>query len=642
MTDLKAGSAGTEFWSPKFNTEKRLDGSIIFEHASPIAQPDITLLERLGYWVERTPDAHLIAERDESDQWQYCSFQQFYQRCTALAQRLLAAAPLPLAPIVILAPNSIDNAVVAFAAKMAGIPYAPVSAAYAMLSHDYTRLKSISDLLRPWCIYTPDARSYEQAVHAMGLEESVWLVSDKQGMGGAQLLSDFIAAGSNDPAAINPDANNGGIDNTVDSAAEPVGFSPPPLTPDTVVKYLFTSGSTGTPKAVVNTHRMIVSNQVMVGDCYRFITREPPVIVDWAPWSHTGSGNLHFNLALYNGGCYYIDGGSPTPEGMQTTIRNLTEVSPTWYFSVPLGYMRLAEEMRVNEALRHNFFKRLDMFLYAGAPIDDATYTELMDQGYKTTGRSIPFLSSLGSTETGPAAFMGSSEHTGAGNVGVPLSGVQVKLVPLDEGFEARVKSPSLTPGYYNDAVATNAMFDSEGYYRLGDAVSALDENDLARGFKFIGRLSENFKLATGTWVMVNPLRLAMLTAFEGLLADVVVVGEGRSVISALGFPHKDFAEAVGETVNNSEDETVVSLQPDYRHKLQQALDQFAAQATGTSNRVTKLLLLREPADFDKGESTHKGSINQRAIIQLRSADVARLDRNSPDVLLTPFAEVTR
>jgi len=628
MSHSNPNITDAEFWSAKLTQEIRADGSIVLQHEKAVQIPEITLVDRLKYWVDTTPDAILLSARDANGEWEQLSYKTIYEQSSLLAKRFLEVGLTSQTPIIIISPNSLDNAKVAIAAMLAGIPYAPVSIAYALLSKTHSKLKSINQLLTPGCIYTATGVDYEKAVYQMGFSADLWLVSEKPAASGSTLLSDFIQR------------NKSPISAEQKQSRREVTVSPDNITPDSIIKYLFTSGSTGTPKAVINTHRMVVSNHEMIRDCYRFIQNKQPVIVDWAPWSHTASGNLVFNLAMYNGGSYYIDAGNPTPAGIETTVKNLTEIAPTWYFTVPVGFTRLLQRFSENAKLRQNFFSQLDMFMYAGAPIDKPTYDGLVDIANSASKRSIPFLSSLGATETGPAAFIGSPEHAGAGNIGIPLAGVKIKLVPMDDGFEARIKSPSLTPGYLANAQKTKEMLDDEGYFIIGDSISPISPNSLKDGFRFNGRLSENFKLTTGTWVIVNAVRLSMIAAFDKLVRDVVLIGEGRPSLSALVF----LADGIVDPNDLKTKHSVVldsnTLGNALTERLQALLNTFASSATGSSNRVTKMVILAQPPDIDKGEMTDKGTINQRAVIRSRVDAVGILDGCDESVFVTKFAEV--
>jgi feruloyl-CoA synthase len=380
----------------------------------------------------------------------------------------------------------------------------------------------------------------------------------------------------------------------VDEAHDKVG-------PDTIAKFLFTSGSTGEPKAVINTQRMWCSNQAMISHMFAFFEDEPPLIVDWAPWHHTAAGNHDFGLVIYNGGSYYIDEGKPLPGAIETTVRNLREIAPTWYFNVPRGYEVLLPYLRKDQQLRENFFSRLKLLWFAGAGVSQPVFDEVKALAYETCGEEILFLTGLGSTETAPFAMGRMWETKDVTNMGLPPPGVEIKLVPAQGKLEARLKGPSITPGYWRQPELTAQAFDEEGYYRLGDSFVLANEERPTEGLLFRGRLAEDFKLATGTWVQVGPLRARFIAHFAPWVRDVVIAGEGRNELAALVFPAMDFSER------------------DFFEKLK------TLPSSGSSNRIARATLLKEPPSLDAGEVTDKGTINQKAVLKARAALVEAL-----------------
>ena len=384
--------------------------------------------------------------------------------------------------------------------------------------------------------------------------------------------------------------------------------------PDTVAKILFTSGSTGSPKGVINTQRMLCANQAMIRDCYRFLEDEPPVVLDWAPWSHTAGGNKVFNMVLYNGGTFHIDDGRPTPELIGRTARNLADVAPTWYFNVPKGYEELVPRLEADDALCRRFFSRLNLMMYAGAGLAQHTWSALERLAVKATGERVILATGLGSTETAPFSLMCTTDNRIAGNIGLPARGLTLKLVPVEGKLEARLKGPNITPGYWREPELTAAAFDEEGFYRLGDAFRFADPGDASKGFYFDGRIAENFKLNTGTWVSVGALRARFIDHFGEIVRDVVIAGLDRDRIGALVFPDIPTCRAVA---GFSEGASVEDLLADMRVRgfFAEKLASFARVSTGSSNRVERLLLLAEPPSIDRGEATDKGSINQRAVL---------------------------
>ncbi|MDQ5849103.1 MAG: AMP-binding protein, partial [Pseudomonadota bacterium] len=451
-----------------------------------------------------------------------------------------------------------------------GVPYAPVSPAYSLLSADFAKLRTIVELLTPGLVYAKGDQ-YRRAIDAV--------------RPGA-VVHDFEEL----KATPSPQ---------VEEAYARVG-------PDSIAKFLFTSGSTGVPKAVINTQRMWCSNQAMISTMFAFFSDEPPVVVDWAPWHHTAAGNHDFGLVLYNGGSYYIDEGKPMPGAIEATVKNLREIAPTWYFNVPKGYEALLPFLKKDQRLRENFFGRLKVLWFAGAAISQHVFDEMKELAWQTCGETIPFLTGFGATETAPAMMGRLWDTDNAANMGLPPPGVEIKLVPFEDRLEARVKGPNVTPGYWRQPELTAAAFDEDGYYRLGDCFVFEDVEDPRKGLLFRGRIAEDFKLATGTWVNVGPLRARFIEHFAPLARDVVIAGEGRSELGALIFPAGNASP----------------------HELQLRLSTF--RGTGSSNRIARAMVLEEPPSLDAGEMTDKGSINQRAVLNRRKATVEELYREPP------------
>lgn len=566
-----------KFWTPEFEVEYRDDGSIIMRHTDPEIYFGRTIPDSLVRWAQKTPDHDWLAQRNEAGTWDRLTYGDALPMLRKLGATFLNMGLTADRPVLILSENSIDHGVVAMACQYVGIPGAAVSTAYALLSDTHDKLRDVAGQLNAGAIYASDGAAYGPAIAAVAGPDTHIIVS-KNPAEGMHLLSDLTHA-------------------DIDLTAADAAFAD--LSGDTVAKYLFTSGSTGSPKAVINTQSMLTSNMALAADCFRFLAFKPPVLVDWAPWSHTASGNKAFNIVITNGGTFYIDEGKPTPKLIGKTIANLREIAPSWYFNVPVGYEMLVQAMREDDQLRNNFFSNLDMMMYAGAGMAQHTWEDLLTLSRETTGHEVLLTTALGATETGPLAMIGTTQQEKPGNVGVPVKGVTLKLVPNEDKLEARIKSPSVTRGYLNDPAKTAEAFDDEGFYCLGDALRPVDMNDLTKGFLFDGRIAENFKLSTGTWVAVGALRASMVDHFDGLIRDAVIVGENRDELGAMVFPADPDAE------------------PDLA-TYQTALDAFNAKATGSSNRVRRLVVLREVPSLDKGEATDKGSINQRAVIRHR------------------------
>ena len=411
------------------------------------------------------------------------------------------------------------------------------------------------------------------------------------------------------------------------------------VTPDTIAKFLFTSGSTGMPKGVINTQRMWCSNQAMVTTALQYFVDEPPVIVDWAPWHHTAGGNHDVGLVLHNGGTMYIDEGKPLPGAIEATVRNLREVAPTWYFTVPKGYEALLPFFRADAALRENFFSRLKVLWFAGAGLAQHVFDEWKEMARRTCGEDILFLTGLGSTETAPYAFGRMWDTENATNIGLPPPGVEVKLVPLDGKYEARLKGPNITPGYWREPKLTADAYDEEGFYRLGDALKFDDPAIPEKGLLFEGRIAEDFKLATGTWVGVGPLRVATIAHCAPYVRDVVIAGADRDFIAALIFPDLDACRRLALDLAKDASPSALVAHDGVRREFRFLLNSFARQATGSSNRVVRAILLDTPPSLDVGEATDKGSINQRMVLRHRAALVDELYAATPSARVIAIDE---
>jgi feruloyl-CoA synthase len=407
------------------------------------------------------------------------------------------------------------------------------------------------------------------------------------------------------------------------------------LTGDTIAKFLFTSGSTGMPKAVINTHRMLACNQTMIASALAFLRDEPPVMVDWLPWNHTAGGNHNFGIALYNGGTLYIDDGNPTPAGISRTVRNLEDVAPTLYFNVPKGYEMLCEHLSSNARLRETFFSRVNLLQYAGAGLSQHVWDALEELARRTIGKKVMIISGYGSTETAPFASTTTWPVNRPGEVGLPAPGVELKLVPANGKLELRFKGPNVTPGYWRQPDKTAECFDEEGYYRIGDALKLVDENDVGKGFLFDGRISEDFKLSTGTWVNTAAVRASIISGFAPYVRDAVLTGLDRNHIGALLLLDMDSARKITPGLTKA-DEAAIAADKTVRRVFQERLDKLAATATGSSNLVARAIILDSPLSADRNEITDKGSVNQAAVLAARAhlVDDLYCDPAPPHVLV--------
>jgi feruloyl-CoA synthase len=589
--------------------ERRADGTIYLRSPQPLESYADKLTERLVHWAERAPDRTLFAQRDAAGGWRTLTFAQALDQTRRIATTLLARKLSAERPLVVLSGNDIEHALIELAAIHVGIPYAPVSPAYSLVSTDFGKLRHIVNLLTPGLVFAADGAAFARAIEAV-VPPDVEIVAARNPLAGrpTTLFSDLIA----------PKASA-----AVDDAHARVG-------PDTIAKFLFTSGSTGAPKAVINTQRMWCSNQAMIRTTLAFFRDEPPVIVDWAPWHHTAGGNHDFGLVIYNGGTFYIDEGKPLPGAIEITVRNLREISPVWYFNVPRGFEALLPYLRSDEALRKSFFRRLKVLWFAGAALSQHVFDEMKALAVATCGEEILFLTGLGATETAPFAMARTWETDNAVNMGLPPPGVEFKLVPFDDKYEARLRGPNITPGYWREPELTRSAFDEEGFYRLGDAFRFADPSDPGKGLLFCGRIAEDFKLATGTWVNVGPLRARFLEHFAPFARDVVIAGADRDHIGALIFPDLDACRRLCPDLPAGAGAAEVISHPKVQGEMRFLLDKLAQTATGASTRIRRATLLAEPASLDLGEITDKGSINQRAVLKHRAALVEDLYAEPP------------
>ncbi len=597
------------FWQPEIDVRTTDDGTIYVEQKLPLPDYPERITQALIDWAERAPDRTLYAARDESGEWRRLTFAKALQQARALGQYLLDAGLSEKRPLVILSGNDLDHAALALAAVHVGIPYAAISPAYSLVSKDFERLTSIFATLDPGMVFAADREAFEPAIDAVAGQS----VRRLYGRGAEGPDEDFSAALATEPTEA------------VDTAFAAI-------TPDSIAKFLFTSGSTGTPKAVINTHRMICSNQIMTRETFAYFKDEPPMLLDWAPWHHTAGGNKLFFIPVFNGGTLHIDDGNPTPAGVEKTVRNLRDVSPNWYFNVPKGFEALIPYLDGDAELRRSLFRNLKMLWYAGASLAQHTWQALDRLAIETVGERIVIGTGLGATETAPAALMCTWPQERAGNVGLPCAGVSLKLVPMDGKYDARVKGPSITPGYWNAPELTAKAFDEEGYYCFGDALRFADPDNPAEGLVFDGRTAENFKLDTGTWVNTGALRNAFTDHFGTVVRDLAVAGADRPFLSALVFPDIGEVRAISGLGADAEPEALFARES-VRDLFRTRLQEFAAASTGSSNRIVRMLLVDPPPSPTTGELTDKGSVNQRAVLANRAELVEELYAGSPRVI---------
>ncbi|MEP7305529.1 MAG: feruloyl-CoA synthase [Acidobacteriota bacterium] len=577
---------------------------------TPLGPYPTRITDRLDHWADRAPDRIFLAERGKAeggqrpvaDAWRTITYAETRAQVRSLAQALLDRGLSSEQPVAILSGNSIDHALLALACMYAGVLYAPISPAYSLQAREYGALGHVFDLLRPRLVFVADVGAYERALRSV-LRPDIEVVASSPGSLAAVAFTDLLKTAAT---------------SDVDAACRRVG-------PDTIAKILFTSGSTGRPKGVINTQRMLCANQEMIRSVLSCLDDEPPVLCDWLPWNHTAGGNHNFGLVLYNGGTMYIDDGRPTPDGIAASVRNLREIAVTAHFGVPRSYEMLMPYLRTDAVLRRTFFSRLALLFYAAAGLSQHFFDELREMALEASGEEILWMTGFGSTETAPFALSTGRDGAFSGLLGLPAPGLELKLTPVGSKMEARGRGPSITPGYWRQDELTRAAFDEEGFYRLGDAMRFLDPGAPGKGLLFDGRLAEDFKLSSGTWVSVGPLRARILAAADGLVLDAVIAAPDRDSVGALIFPHAHACRELAGDLGPDADMRSVLNHPAVREKFRDILDRLAQGSTGSSTLVVRAILLDEPPSLDAREITDKGSINQKAVLENRSALVDEL-----------------
>ena len=564
---------------------RRDDGAVFLRSPHVLGPYPRNLTERLERWAREMPARAFAAQRDPAGGWRTLTYAEAHARVRRIGEALLVRGLSTQRPVAIVSENSLEHLLLALAAMHVGVPCAPISPAYSLLSKDYAKLRYVFGLATPGLVFAQDAARFASAIEAAVPKGTEVIFGDR-----------FAELESLAPSA------------RVDEAHARTG-------PDTIAKFLFTSGSTGQPKAVINTQRMLCSNQQMLAQALPYLAEVTPVLVDWLPWHHTAGGNHNIGIVLYNGGTLYIDAGKPLPGLIETTVRNLREVGPTIYFNVPRGYEALLPHLRADEVLRKTFFGRLGLLQYAAAVLPQPVWKAYEELAVETCGERILWITGYGATETAPFAMSTNRGAARAGTVGLPVDGLDMKLAPVNDKLEARFRGPSITPGYWRAPELTRAAFDEEGYYRTGDAMRFLDPGDPQAGLEFDGRIAEDFKLTTGTWVSVGPLRAQLSAAGAPYVQDSVITGHDRDEVGALIFPNLQACKALDGRA--------------LRAFLEDLLGRLAAQSTGSSTRIARALLLEIPPSIDSGEITDKGSINQRAVLRAR-ADLVEMLYTEP------------
>jgi feruloyl-CoA synthase len=596
----------TLFAKPAIVADRRADGSIIVKSTVALKESARCVGDWLEYWARETPERIFLGDRKTAEApWTTITYAYALRQVRSAAAWILSQGLSAERPLVILSDNSVDHALFALAAQHVGVPAAAISPAYSLMSKDFDKLKGMIKLLQPGTIFVSSIRPFAAALAAIAPLHQATIVS------GDDSDSDVISF-----RAIAATAETSGVAKAFAA-----------VTPDTIAKFLFTSGSTGVPKAVINTQRMLTSSQQAKAQTWTFLdeARDDLVILDWLPWSHTFGANHNFNLVLRNGGTLYVDGGKPAPGLFATSLANLRSVMPTVYFNVPRGFDMLISALRSDDELRRKFFSEVKFAFYAGAALPQNLWDALEELSIKTVGRALPMVSAWGSTETSPLATDCHFQAKRSGNIGVPIPGTELKLVPSGDKLEVRVRGPNVTPGYWKAPELTAQAFDTEGFYLIGDAVIFADSDRPELGLFFDGRVAEDFKLNSGTWVNVGNLRIAGIAALAPLAQDIVVTGHGGDEVRFLVFPNIAACRAHAGLPDSAGADEAIGHEK-VRAAIGQGLAKLKAQGSNSSGHATRALLLAEPASVDGGEITDKGYINQRAVLTRRASALAILD----------------
>lgn len=561
--------------------------------------------------VDRYPGRTFIAERNESGNWRTLTYEQVRSIVDSVAQSFIERGIAAECPVLILSGNSIEHAILTLAGYTAGVPVAPLSVAYSLQSEDHAKLKSVAALLKPSLVYASDTGPFAKAL--------------------AHLSAEIVASrnGANIPNVTPFEDLCGNPGSTeVEKAVANIRH-------ETIAKFLFTSGSTGFPKAVINTHGMLTANQQALAQIWPFISEDELVLVDWLPWSHTFGGNHNFHLVLRHAGTLFIDAGKPVPGLVEQTVRNIGEISPTIYFNVPAGFAALLPYLEADKSIAKAFFARLRLIFYAAAALPQDLWSRLEDVSIRTVGKRVPMTSSWGATETAPAVTAAHFPLERAGVIGVPIPGIELKLLPSNDRLEVRVKGPHVTPGYWGSRELTADAFDEEGYYKIGDAVRFADSRDPAKGLVYDGRIAEDFKLSSGSWVRVGTLRIGVLAAASPVLQDAVVAGEGHDFVSIMAWLNRAGCTQVvgqGSTATLKE----LAQHPRIHAHVRETLIGWNAKNAGATTRVHSVLLLTDMPSIDSGEITDKGYVNQRAVLDNRAEALRVLlgDGHHPNLVI--------
>jgi feruloyl-CoA synthase len=576
------------------------------------------MTDRLHHWAQVAPDRSFMARREKlatgcTGDWQHVSYAQAWSSARAIAQALIDRGLSAERPVVILSGNDLEHALLALGCLVAGVPFVPTSPAYSLVSQDFDKLRHVLKTVTPGMVFAADAAQYGKAITAAVGNDIEVVLCTGQIEGRSSTPFDALLTTP--------------VTDQVEAAMAATG-------PDSIVKFLFTSGSTKLPKAVINTQRMWCANQQQMAQSMPVIAQEPLVLVDWLPWNHTFGGNHNFGMVVYQGGTLYIDDGKPTPALMAETLRNLREIAPTVYFNVPTGFEAIANALKTDALLRKNLLSRVKMFFYAGAALAQPIWDSLFESQEQEIGERIVMSTGLGMTESGPFAIFVTNPEVKAGDLGVPTPGMELKLVDMDGKTELRYRGPNITPGYWRAPSETAEHFDEEGFFCSGDAVKWIDETDVHQGLKFDGRIAEDFKLATGTFVSVGPLRAKIIAAGAPYIQDVVLTGINLKEVGAMVFPTPAVRALSGLPASTPMADVLTSAP--VLAQFQNVMNALAKTATGSASRIARMCLLAEAPTLDRGEVTDKGSINQRAVLTHRAETVAALHDDTLHTILKP------
>ncbi len=606
----EAKTAIIELAIPEVEREDLGGGSFVLRSLDKLKPFEDHIVAWLENWADERPEQVFLAERDDGGDWVRLTYREAREKARAIAQYLIDRGHDADSMVMILSDNSIAHGLLQLGALYAGVPVVPVSPAYSLMSRDFAKLKHIHALVRPKLVFAASGVQFSAALASLPLADAeIVVVKERPEKMSATLFSELTAT------IPTP---------RVDRTLSMVG-------PDTIAKILFTSGSTGLPKGVINTHRMMCSNQQAIAQMWPFVEKRPPVIVDWLPWNHTFGGNHDFNMILRNGGTLYIDGGKPAPGLIEKSIANLRDVAPSIYFNVPRGFDMVLSCLEADDAFRDHFFSNLDLIFYAAAALPQNLWERLEKLSLASRGVKTVMTSAWGSTETSPLATSAHFPLQKAGVIGVPAPDTDIKMVPNAGKLEIRVRGPNVTPGYFRRDDLTAEAFDEDGFYKIGDAGRLEDENDLSKGIVFDGRVAEDFKLLSGTWVNAGQVRINGVSAGAPIIQDAVVTGHDRDELGLLIFVNPAGCASVAGLDAATPIETLIA-DNGLRHALAERLSR--ANSSASSTRIARVLLMVAPPDIDANEITDKGYINQRAVLENRAELVERLYSDDQSVII--------